>query len=408
MLPAAPGRRALLTVLVAALVTGALKVWVAAATTGTNDVINFNNFAQGVRTYGPIRLYGERMGYAQYNHPPLTGWMLAATNWLTDRGIPFELLIRLPATLADVGTALLIFELVRRDRPLWQATTAGIAVAASPILFIVSGFHGNTDPVFVMFSLLSLYLLVTGRPAALAGICAAVAISIKIVPIVVLPLLLLVAWRRGRSRLVAFLAGGAAFMAVTWIPVVVAEWEDFAANVLRYNGYGERLWGLPQFAKVAGLPPAWQDLLVGPGRFVILAAVAGVPVLLAWRRPDRTVASFGLILALMTLLSTATATQYLAWAAAPLLVASLWGGVAYNLVGGAFLYGVYSRWNGAPAFDWDRARSSAFTPAETLQAAVVWAVLLLAVIDGLRYVLTAPRGDRRESALGLREPPATG
>lgn len=400
--------------LCAALLATVMKIFLAATTTGTNDVINFANFAEGVREYGPIELYGERMGFAQYNHPPLTGWMLLAINWLTDLGLPFELLIRLPATLADVGTALLIFELLRRARPLREATVAGIAVAVSPILIIVSGFHGNTDPVFVMFSLLSLFLLATQRSAVLAGVSTGVAISIKIVPIVTIPLLLLVAWRSGgstrsaSSRLLAFVAGGAAFFALTWVPVIAARWTEFNSNVLQYAGYGKRLWGLPLFARWVDLPPGVQELLVGPGRFAVLLVVSGVPLLLAWRRPACAGLAFGLTLSLMTLLSTATATQYLVWAAAASLLVSLWGGIAYNLAAGAFLYAVYSRWNGS-LFDWDRAVSSAFTPRETAVGAVVWAVLLVAVILGFRRALAPwPRALVGESSSGLRRPPRTG
>ena len=39
-----------------------------------------------------------------------------------------------------------------QDAPgLLEATIAGVMVAASPALIIVSGFHGNTDPVFMRY-----------------------------------------------------------------------------------------------------------------------------------------------------------------------------------------------------------------------------------------------------------------
>jgi Gpi18-like mannosyltransferase len=58
---------------------------------------------------------------------------------------------------------------------------AAVLVGWSPVLFVASGFHGNTDPLFVMFALLSVYLLVVcDRPLA-AGLVFAIAVSIKLV-----------------------------------------------------------------------------------------------------------------------------------------------------------------------------------------------------------------------------------
>src|SRR5207249_11607606 len=164
----------------------------------------------------PIDLYRHQIPranapgafYAPYNHPPLVGWMLVLFNRLTDLGVSFRFLIRVPATLSDVVTSVLVFELVRARRPLHEATVAGLLVASSPALVIISGYHGNTDPIFVMLALTSLYLLVNERSGFLAGLAFAAAISVKIVPIVTLPVVLLVAARSSRRRLLAFLAGG--------------------------------------------------------------------------------------------------------------------------------------------------------------------------------------------------------
>jgi hypothetical protein len=87
-------------------------------------------------------------------------------------------------------TAYLVLEFVRRARSLREATAAGLVFALSPVMFIISGFHGNTDPVFVMFILLSAYLLTVKDRPALAGASAALACSVKLVPIVPLPALI--------------------------------------------------------------------------------------------------------------------------------------------------------------------------------------------------------------------------
>jgi 4-amino-4-deoxy-L-arabinose transferase-like glycosyltransferase len=354
-------------------------------------------------------MYGQDMTTAPYNHPPLVGWWLHLNNWLVDLGAAMPFLIRLPAILADIVTALLVFELVRMRRPMREAGIAGLVVAASPVLVIISGYHGNTDPVFLMFSVLSLYLLLPGRTApfaALAGVCIAVAMSIKLVPVVTLPLLVLVALRLGRRRLFAFLGGTAAVFAVLWGPVVALRWGPFNANVLQYAGYGGRpTWGLPQFAHALGASPEFLDVLLRPGRWVVLLLAAGLAVLLAWRRPEATTAAFGLSYCLFLLLSTATATQYLAWAAAAACLLNVWVAIAYNLSAGLLLIGVYDRWSGAYPWSWDRARASPFDRDEIWAAAGVWVVLLIVCATSM-YPRRSPESGADAESLQRRHPRA--
>jgi Gpi18-like mannosyltransferase len=123
-----------------------------------------------------------------------------------------------PSSVADVVTALLVFELVRIRRGLSEATLAGTVVACSPVLIVISGFHGNTDPVFVMFILLSAYLIAHDRPLG-AGASAAIGLSIKLVPIVALPALAAALWHH-RQRLVRATLGFLFVLVPLWAPVI--------------------------------------------------------------------------------------------------------------------------------------------------------------------------------------------
>jgi hypothetical protein len=224
-----------------------------------------------------VGIYGHE--FQACTTTPLAGLLLVCINFLVDgsvAGLPF--LIRVPASLADLATAVLVFELVRLRRPVRAAGLAALAVAVSPVLFVVSGFHGNTDPVFVMFALLSVYLLAVWGWAAAAGLCFAASVSIKLVPIVLGPVLLLAAARMGWRRLVAFGLGGAALFLPVWGPVLLTRWPEFRENVLGYQGIRVREWGLVPLAKWAGVPTDWIDALIGPGRFVVLLLAMGIPV----------------------------------------------------------------------------------------------------------------------------------
>ena len=404
--PPEPVRRRRVLVLTVAVVVLGLKLWVAATTFGTNDVHYFESFAAGVRRVGPINIYGLPGAFwypgikpgslaAPYNHPPLIGWMLLVMNHLVRHGFSFPFLIRVPASVADLVTTLLIFEMLRARRSLREATAAALLVACSPVLFIVSGFHGNTDPVFVMFTLLSAYLLInrpwSARPwvaAALAGAAFAVALSVKIVPIVVLPTLLLIAARLGRRQLASFVAGSGVVFLPLWGPVVLRQWQPFRKNVLEYAG-SWRQWGPFEFVHALSVhalhaPASATTFIAGPGRFIAVLISALLPaVLLYWRR-DAALPAIGLSLALFFLLSPAFGTQYLAWPVAAAYLIELRAATAYNLAAGALLAEVYNRWNGG--LPWNRAEATPLLPKEMAALAVVWALLLLVVIVGLRRI----------------------
>ena len=181
-----------------ALVVLCVKLVVTVTTFGTNDIKHWSDFAAAVARVGPIRIYGMPHVGSYYNHPPLMGYFLEVVNFNRHLGIPLRVTIRGVASIADVATALIVFELVRRRRSLFNATACGLVVAISPVLFTISAFHGNTDPIFTMFALLSVYLLADRNSPILSGAAIALAMGVKVVPVVAVPCLLVFAASRGR------------------------------------------------------------------------------------------------------------------------------------------------------------------------------------------------------------------
>jgi hypothetical protein len=386
LMPAAPLRTARATVLLVGLAAAAAKVAIAATTQGTNDVRLFTQFARTIAAAGPVGVYGVRhAGGAVYNHGPLTGLLLDAMGRTASLGAPLPLLIRLPACCADLLTCLLVFELARTRMGIERARWCGTAVALSPVLVAVSGFHGNTDPVFVALVLLSAWLLTARQVAVPAGIALGLALSVKLVPAVAVPVLLIAAFRADRCQGYRFSAGLAATLAALWAGPALRYPMQVRANVLDYAGVLYWPWGLPHFAALLGVPQHWLALWEGPGRFSVVLLAAGTGSWIAWHKPCEVGSAVGLSLAAMLLLSTASAAQYLSWAAAGVVIADFWSGLAYNLIAGAFLTEVYSRWSGGGF--WGLARAARWTPLESQAAAGVWATLAIAVVTGFRAVL---------------------
>lgn len=388
-----------------ALLSTGLKLVVAARTFGTNDVHYWVMFAQGVRDLGPVGIYGEPFQQV-YNHPPLAGWMLLAANWLVDQGMHFPLVIRAPACLADAGSTMLLFETLRRRTTAREAGAAAVLFAASPLMLIVSGFHGNTDPVFTFASLLTLYLVAVRGQHVGAGITFGLAVSIKLVPVVLGPLLLVLLLRRGLGATVRFVAGGLLVFLVLWLPVLVLRGPEFTDQVLNYSGIALSEWGIPQFLDWLGVSSAGVTELRDAARLPALLTAGLVPAVLVWRRPHAWTVAFGLSFCLFLLLSPAFGMQYLVWPLAAAYLVDWRAATAYNLAASAFAYVVYANWNANTWWHWGEAVALPFQPSGLLLMTVTWTALLLVVVHGL-VAATWHTHSSRESDMGRSEEPSS-
>lgn len=399
-------RQLRLVVLAAALLSACLKLVIAARTFGTNDVHYWTDFAQGVRDLGPIGIYGHTFAQV-YNHPPLAGWMLTAMNWLVDRGLHFPFVIRVPAILADVGTTILLFELLRRRLPARHAATAAVLFAVSPLMVIVSGFHGNTDPVFTFVSMLTLYLVMVRGQHLGGGIAFGLAVSIKLVPIVLGPLLVVLLVRRGLVPTVRFAAGGLLVFLVLWLPVLVLQGPAFTDQVLDYSGIALSEWGVPQFLDWLGVSSAGVMGFRDVARFPVLLTAALVPAVIVWRRPQVWMVAFGLSFCLFLLLSPAFGMQYLVWPLAAAYLIDWRTATVYNAAASALAYVVYANWNENSWWHWDEAVALPFQLPGLVLMTVTWAALLLVVLHGLAAATWQPSHPWRESDMGGSAEPSS-
>lgn len=380
-------------VLLVALVALAVKLVMAATTYGTNDVTTWNAYARAVAAVGPVRVYGYHFTYHLYNHAPLVGYLLAIGNGLHHVGFSIGFLIRATSSVCDVLSAVLVFELVRRRRSLRDATWSGVLVAFSPVLFTVSGFHGNVDPIFTMFMLLAVWLLMDCERRVAAGVALGVALSIELVPVMVVPVLLVVAARSGRSGFTRFLAGFGALLVLIWTPAVLLELGPLRHHVLGYTGNPSRPWGIPQIAAWMG-SPSTGTWLAGPGRALVVSVSSLVPAILAFRRPELALQAVGLTMAGFLVLSPAFGVQYLVWPLCFAYLIDIRAATAYNLTAGALLVAIYSRWSGGIL--WNHAYSAPLTQGERAAALIVWASLLVVVVRGVAITLSH-RAERASS-----------
>lgn len=117
------------------------KLWIAATTIGTNDVVTWERFARGIAELGGMGVY-----YAEplFNHPPFMTHVLQVMLWLSDvtlLGFPFWL--RLPAICADIGSVFILWRFIERRMSPEVSPLALLLLAAAPPSIMIAGFTGT-------------------------------------------------------------------------------------------------------------------------------------------------------------------------------------------------------------------------------------------------------------------------
>jgi hypothetical protein len=375
-------RRSLLVVVAVAVVSVALRLWIAATTFGSDDVRYWTQFAAGVRRFGPTGIYGHHF-LAQYNHPPLTGWLLSAIDHLAWTGLSIPLLVRVPACLADGVTGVLLFLLLARFGDRRTAVPAAVVFLLSPVAVIVSGFHGNTDPVFVMLCLAALHEEKAHRRHLTAGVLLALAISVKIVPIILLPVFVLQIVSDGSRGRWRFLSGGALVFVVLWVPALLSGPAELVHNVLFYAGNGMDMWGLPVVGILMGVDPIRYQALIHASSYLALVAAAVVPVVIGRRVKGMDLPRVGLCMGLFLLLSPAFGMQYLVWPLAVAFLVSFRWATVYAAAASAFALTVYSLWAHAMPWNWYEVRSFPLPDFMVALMLPTWLALLTVVLRGV-------------------------
>ncbi|HEU5315706.1 MAG TPA: glycosyltransferase 87 family protein [Chloroflexota bacterium] len=341
-----------------ALGAAALKLFIARTTYGSSDVWYWETYLTMAREVGAIELYRTE---EHFNHPPFTTYALLGLGWLADRtGLGFPFWLRVPATLADAGNVFILWRLMRArflSAPAGRGGYLSLALlAAAPASVMISGFHGNTDPVVMGFLLLSVYLWEARRSAALAGAALGMAINIKVVPLVFLPALFLYVsgWRR-----FLYIAVAGAVVFVASLPYILQDPAIINQKVLGYGSYYGH-WGLSrilqELASEGAVAAALNRLFLDYGRYVALglpalaaAVMNGPHLLLGWPRPPLYV-QCGVVASLFLGVSPGFGPQYLAWVVPWAPGAGALAAGAFYVASGVFLFAVYTYWAGA--FPW--------------------------------------------------------
>lgn len=281
----------------------ALRIAHALTTIGTTDMFIWYRFMELIERDGIFYTYANT---SLLNHPPFALLVVQAIyRFAAATGLEFVQLFRIVTSCADVVTALTLARIVGRD----EATGAPLLFFLSPAAIFMSGFHGNTDPLMIMFLVLAVWAVVRERPF-LCGVLLAAAVGIKILPLFVAPLLLIAC--RGKQARVRFLAAMAAGCALIFLPGMIAVGAAFIDSIFGYTGLVRNSWGIPLVRFLLDRREGVPGLLL-----VLIAAAAAIWNWEARRTTPptakRLLALIGVIYLVLIFFAPGFGVQYLYW-----------------------------------------------------------------------------------------------
>ncbi len=285
------------------------------------DLDQFVLWVHGIAVNGIAQAYDQNLSF-----PPVMAliWGVLATiepafRTVTDGADPaIRVLMKLPATLADLGIALGVAWALRR-RPPW-ALAASLAVWLHPAVVDVSAWWGQYESIYALGGLAAYLLAVSGRPGLA---CVALGVALMTKPQALPFLVPFAAWFLARFPLVQVVRYGvigAVTIVVLWLPFAAAggparylanlgEYQNDIFAVLSLRAWNP--WWILQDALGRGDFVGDGNPIAGPVTFRMLGfAVTGLLAIVVFfgvgRSPSRRGLALGL--AAITLVAFTTLT----------------------------------------------------------------------------------------------------
>jgi Gpi18-like mannosyltransferase len=252
-----------------------LHVW-AYQTKDFTDEGFWKNWMVAIHRHGLLNIFRTTdTDYVGYHY---VLWLLVHINGILHgtwdyHDMQLRVLVKTPPVLFDLGLIVAVyvvsrslFEELRLRRSQALALGAAAVIAFQPAVLYDSAVWSQTDSAVTLAMLLSLFFVVRGRTMLGFGTWAA-GFLIKPHPIIILPLLLYLAWRQGRTAL----SQGLLTVVAVWL-VGLGPWllHGDALNILRvyrslfeanYDKLSASAWNLWWFEDVALHPKPDQSIL---------------------------------------------------------------------------------------------------------------------------------------------------
>jgi hypothetical protein len=336
----------------------ALKVYLAINTLGSPDVLGYQDYLVKIRSVGGIGAYYAGGAYDNpFNVPPLNIPVIRAMGWFADvSGLPFRFWLRLPCIVADIGSLLLVASLLNNQAGKSKFTLL-LMLGLCPASIMISGFHGNSDPVMIFLVLLSIYLLEKTKAPVLSGLAFGLALSVKVVPLIFVPAFLLyLSTLRARA---VFTVTAAGVFVLGAMPYVLLDPQIIAAKVFGYSSY-YGVWGWTRFLSTvlgptsSSHPSGVHATLNVAGKILLLVSICALCIWMNNRKEKPALfIQCGLVTFLFMALTPGFGIQYLSWCIPFVVVLGIWPTLIFYLASAVFLaidYHCWAWWPNQPAY----------------------------------------------------------
>lgn len=349
----------------------AFKLYLALTTVGTSDAVWWTRQLDIIRQFGGVAVYHIRGEYPNtFNHPPFMIHALRALGWLaTQTNLSLAFWLRFACIVADAGSLFLAWRVAGRTHGLRPSTCALLVFALSPVAIVISGFHGNTDPLMIFFVMLAIYLTdcranatrhrITGETryritsATLGGLAFGAALSLKIAPLIFVPAFFFyLPTPKERAR---FFGAAAALFFVGALPYLLLDPLAIARSLFGYGSiYGNWGWSNllirlthrpPRYDPASPLNPLGAHAVIATSmKWTMLAIIFVAAVWMNRRGRAKTplVVQCGVVVSLFLLLTPGFGMQYLSWLLPFVAAFGFAPSLVYNLAAGSYVIYFYT------------------------------------------------------------------
>ena len=330
-----------------------LKLILSYHTLGTNDVVACMICSDTVRNVGILHVY---TALPRVNNAPLFVWIGAFAKLLEFKSnLSYPYLFRLLPIFADFVSIFVIWELLKKHK-INNKIFIAMLCAISPINFLVSGFHGNYDAVFILLVLLAIYFAENDNIVVSACMCA-FSIGIKLVPIMLVPLFMYCL--RGRYKKMLFSSVLLVVLLAVYVPFLISDSRSLIKSVFLYKSdpYNWGIWKVVSFLSqspnifVVAFSQSLEKFYLEYGMSMFRIVIAVAPLALVIHRKlnliEGTFAAFSIFL----IFTPGFGVQYLLWLSFFSIMVMPLLGTIYVFAGGFYLSLVYILWGaGRPPY----------------------------------------------------------
>jgi hypothetical protein len=331
-----------------------LKLYLALITLGSADVLAYEDYLIKIRSLGGIGTYYAGGSYGNpFNVPPLNIAVIKVMGWFADiTGLPFRFWLRLPCIVADIGSFFVVWLLLGSSAPKTKTITF-ILFALCPASIMISGFHGNSDPVMIFFVLLTISLVEKRHPVWLAAIALGLAMSIKVVPLIFLPAFIFYL-PTIRQKVNLLVIAGVVFVVGT-MPYIFQDPRIIIEKVFGYGSfYG--VWGWTSLlSPIVGpnldssQPMGSHEIINRIGKLLLLASILTVSLWMNRRNHKQPLfVQCGVVSLLFMFLTPGFGVQYLSWTIPFVVYLGLWPALMFYATSSIFLFIDYHCWAYGP------------------------------------------------------------